>query len=205
MESNSVIDTNKKLFASEWSGEAEKEPDWVQNYCSQDASLSQEWKQIKSSILDGISEKARETRNIIGLYAYKEKPSSKLKWRDIATDLCGNKYIGQWNEETNTKEGVGIMVTKEGSIYEGYWYNEKWNGKGRWIYNNGDFYEGDFEDDLYHGSGMYLSYDIKHIQVYFMLILSISRIIYFTYTFLYWLIIMFKKMIYKLIALIKYV
>ena len=34
---------------------------------------------------------------------------------------AGQWYTGQWNEETRSKEGRGITVFKDGSIYEGFW------------------------------------------------------------------------------------
>jgi hypothetical protein len=39
-------------------------------------------------------------------------------------------------------------------LYQGYWLNNKANGRGRLIYANGDVYEGEWKDDKKHGNGI---------------------------------------------------
>ena len=115
------------------------------------------------SILNGVGKWAMTVHRILGLYAYKIQPQPHLQWREIITEINGNKYLGQWNMEMDMKEGAGIMVNKEGSIYEGYWKNDKCNGNGRLIYSEGEYYEGEFKDNKYHGKGLYSEIILKLI------------------------------------------
>lgn len=59
----------------------------------------------------------------------------------------GARYEGQWNVETNQRDGKGVQIWADGSIYEGYWKNDKANGRGRLIHADKDVYEGDWKDD----------------------------------------------------------
>jgi hypothetical protein len=83
----------------------------------------------------------------------------------------GAFYIGEWNQY-NQKHGAGMNIWQNGSKYEGYWKQDKANGKGRMtyagaicitggaIYNiGGDIYEGDWVDDKKHGTGVFLFKD----------------------------------------------
>ena len=38
------------------------------------------------------------------------------------------------------REGEGTQIWQDGSIYEGMWYSDKANGKGRLIHADGDVY-----------------------------------------------------------------
>jgi hypothetical protein len=38
-------------------------------------------------------------------------------------------------------------------LYEGYWKNNKFSGRGRLIKANGDVYDGEWKDDEQHGRG----------------------------------------------------
>ena len=46
-----------------------------------------------------------------------------------------------------TERWQGIQLWNDGSIYVGYWRNDKANGKGRLIHADGDVYEGDWVSD----------------------------------------------------------
>jgi hypothetical protein len=52
-------------------------------------------------------------------------------------------YYGQWSF-LGKKQGYGIFVKPDGSKYEGFWYNDRIDGKGRYIDINGNYYEGNF-------------------------------------------------------------
>ena len=67
-------------------------------------------------------------------------------------------YTGEWNA-SKLRCGRGVQVWSDGSYYEGYWDNDKANGKGRLIHANGDVYEGDWKDDKAHGRGIYIHTD----------------------------------------------
>ena len=55
-------------------------------------------------------------------------------------------YIGEFNEKKQ-REGKGIQIWNDGSKYEGYWKNDKANGRGRLIHSYGDVYEGEWFED----------------------------------------------------------
>ena len=69
------------------------------------------------------------------------------------------KYTGEWSVSTGMRHGKGVLVILDGSIYEGYWLNDKKNGFGRFIHVDGDFYIGQFKDDMMHGTGTYTHAD----------------------------------------------
>jgi hypothetical protein len=54
----------------------------------------------------------------------------------------GATYQGEWEKNTELRSGLGIQVWQDGSKYEGYWRDDKANGKGRLIHADGDVYEG---------------------------------------------------------------
>ena len=58
----------------------------------------------------------------------------------------GDEYEGEW-DELNRKDGKGILISPDGSKYEGYWKEDKAYGRGRLYHANGDIYEGEFKDD----------------------------------------------------------
>lgn len=60
---------------------------------------------------------------------------------------------------TVIREGFGTSLHADGSIYEGWYKNDKRNGGGRLILSNGDVAEGTFKDDLMIGKGTNNKYD----------------------------------------------
>jgi hypothetical protein len=50
-------------------------------------------------------------------------------------------YHGQWNY-AGKKHGFGVYIKKDGSKYEGFWMNDKINGRGRFIEKRENYYEG---------------------------------------------------------------
>ena len=60
-------------------------------------------------------------------------------------------YSGLWSKEENKKEGFGVQVFEDRSVYEGYWLDGYPNGKGRVTYPNGAQYLGDFVDGVREG------------------------------------------------------
>jgi hypothetical protein len=65
-------------------------------------------------------------------------------------------YVGYFNTKEE-KEGYGILYFPDGGLYEGYFRNDKMNGKGRLINADGDYYEGDFENEKASKIGTYVS------------------------------------------------
>ena len=63
----------------------------------------------------------------------------------------GARYQGQWNTDTNMREGYGAQIWADGSIYEGMWRKDKANGVGRLIHADGYVYEGNWQNDKAEG------------------------------------------------------
>ena len=61
-------------------------------------------------------------------------------------------YLGYVNKKQN-KELFGTYYYNDGSIYKGFFENDKINGRGRLILINKYIYEGDFVDELFSGFG----------------------------------------------------
>jgi hypothetical protein len=64
-----------------------------------------------------------------------------------------SQYQGEWKIEKLLRDGKGFMIWPDGSLYEGYWEENKANGYGRMIHADGDVYEGDWLNDKAHGEG----------------------------------------------------
>ena len=53
------------------------------------------------------------------------------------------------------RHGKGILYYNDGEIkYDGDFFNDKYEGNGKYIYKNGDYYIGQFKNDLKHGNGI---------------------------------------------------
>jgi hypothetical protein len=58
-------------------------------------------------------------------------------------------YSGQMLKDSqNIKQGYGIMRWPDGTVYEGLWENNLYNGRGKLYHASGDLYEGEFVDDM---------------------------------------------------------
>ncbi len=42
-------------------------------------------------------------------------------------------YIGEWLVGSTVRQGRGTMIYTDGKIYEGYWQNNRFSGKGRYF------------------------------------------------------------------------
>ena len=71
----------------------------------------------------------------------------------------GVQYEGEWLKGTQIRQGQGIQIWPDGSLYEGYWADNKANGRGRLIHADGDVYDGEWRDDKAHGKGIYSHLD----------------------------------------------
>jgi hypothetical protein len=71
----------------------------------------------------------------------------------------GAKYEGEWDISNDMRDGKGLQIWADGSLYEGYWKADKANGRGRLIHADGDVYEGEWKDDKAHGKGRYYHTD----------------------------------------------
>jgi len=66
----------------------------------------------------------------------------------------GAMYYGEALESNQVKEGRGLLIKYDGSVYEGYWKADKPCYFGRNIYTNGDSYEGGYLNGAYSGYGV---------------------------------------------------
>ena len=72
-------------------------------------------------------------------------------------------YLGFIDKINNKKELFGTYYYNDGSIYKGFFENDKIKGRGRLILINRYIYEGDFEDGLFNGYGkLYTINGIKY-------------------------------------------
>ena len=67
--------------------------------------------------------------------------------------MCdGSKYTGQFLKRTTIKDGIGQIIYKDGSLFEGIFrLNDTF--KGRYITTNGYIYEGEMKCHKMHGKG----------------------------------------------------
>jgi|JI9StandDraft_2_1071091.scaffolds.fasta_scaffold253745_3 hypothetical protein len=87
-----------------------------------------------SQIVTKCHPRVKEIYDLRGPFRYKkfEQPHytlAQLEKRPIQMITTGEYYMGQWKSGTNTREGRGVMV-KDGSLYEGFWRDNKEHGIG---------------------------------------------------------------------------
>ena len=59
----------------------------------------------------------------------------------------------------NLREGFGKLYLPDGSIYKGFFHNNKMEGRGRLLNINGYVYEGEFKNNVSDGYGKYIALD----------------------------------------------
>jgi hypothetical protein len=102
-----------------------------------------------------LSNEAREVREKLGPFKFRDKSVSNLKQIYWFTDMYGFRYLGEGNPKIKTKEGRGMRIGRRGCILEGNFENNKWNGIARYISNNGTYYIGEQLHHQYHGQVKY--------------------------------------------------
>lgn len=85
---------------------------------------------------DFCHEKVLEVLIKVGPYKINEIDNGQTQYKNIESrtifsDLKGNLYQGEVKIGTDLKQGRGIMIFSDGSIYEGFFLNDKRHGKGR--------------------------------------------------------------------------
>lgn len=97
---------------------------------------------------ESINSKVKEIEKILGPITkegnYNKKFMNILTKPPIKFNEEGTIYKGDWNMQ-GKKHGYGILVTKEGSKYEGFWKNDQLEGLGRFIEIRGNYYDGNFK------------------------------------------------------------
>jgi len=91
-----------------------------------------------------ISEKVKSLEDTIPTFRPTDKEMQLYKHtfqRDPIQFNDGSVYKGGWSSK-NLRKGYGIFINSNGHKYEGFWNNEKLNGRGRFIDDKGNYYEG---------------------------------------------------------------
>lgn len=74
----------------------------------------------------------------------------------------GNIYSGNWNYN-GKKEGFGINIRPDGSLYKGYWENDHITRYGTYIDVQGNYYQGELKNGVACGSGvLYMKEKFKY-------------------------------------------
>jgi len=109
------------------------------------------------------NENVQQMRMKLGDFRYTEFEFEKsLGQREKRTAIVlanQARYEGEWLVGTDIRQGKGMQVWPDGSMYEGYWKDSKANNKGRLIHADGDVYDGYWQDDKAHGYGVYSHLD----------------------------------------------
>ena len=58
-------------------------------------------------------------------------------------------------DDENTKEGYGVTKYVNGAKYQGLFHLNKKHGRGKLFFTDGTVYEGEWINDLYEGFGIY--------------------------------------------------
>ena len=87
--------------------------------------------------------------------------SPDISWQDTVTLPNGAIYTGQWrkSKDESVREGRGMLVWLDGTLYEGYFKNDKASMYGRLLHKDGELYQGEWLDDKAHGFGFYYRFD----------------------------------------------
>jgi len=90
-------------------------------------------------------------------FEYEKNNNSRhnIEHKPITTINNEVKYEGDWDVVSNERQGNGVQVWVDGSIYEGHFIKGKLHGKGRLIHADGDIYEGNFKNGKANGLGRY--------------------------------------------------
>lgn len=105
---------------------------------------------------DYSSKEVQNTTRKLGNLKY-QLPKDNIKRSSHGPILLSNRavYIGEWND-SNQRDGFGMQIWPDSSIYEGYWKAD-FPIKGRLIFSDGDAYDGDFVNNKALGQGTFYS------------------------------------------------
>lgn len=69
-----------------------------------------------------------------GLLAPADVQPARTRLPEAVTDKEGNVYDGEVRQDApHIREGRGLLVKKDGALYEGWFRNNKFHGRGRVI------------------------------------------------------------------------
>lgn len=82
----------------------------------------------------------------------------KREFKTIEVNEGGN-YEGYVTESKDMRDGQGFVLWADGSIYDGWWKDDKPHGNGIKVFINGDAYVGSFRAGKMSGKGTYYKAD----------------------------------------------
>lgn len=92
-------------------------------------------------------------------YDYEKLVENGYVDKSLPRDMCdtsimvdGSKYKGQFKKRRLIKDGIGQIIYKDGSMFEGAFKDDD-TLFGRWIFTNGYIYEGQMKYHRMHGKG----------------------------------------------------
>lgn len=107
-----------------------------------------------------INKKVLEIEKSLGRFTLTDKEEYDLSLKDLRkytikyTD--DTLYSGYLNKNWQ-REGYGVFFMADGSKYEGFFFSDKMNGRGRLINSLGFYYEGEFQNNNAEGFGKYVT------------------------------------------------
>lgn len=120
---------------------------WVGSYHNSEANK-------KKLINQRGSAEAKRQWQAVGAYAEPDEVDANLRLSTEPDMEDGNCYAGYVDEEGN-KQGFGMLIFKDGSIYEGGVKDGKMNGQGRLIKEDGAQFEGEWAQGRINGHGRF--------------------------------------------------
>ena len=114
-------------------------------------------------ILSKAADGPREVYDVEGPYHTNFKPTSEACISKEVKNSEGS-YLGslKLGATRPCRHGYGIQVYNNGTVYEGYWEDDKRQGDGRMIFQNSDYYQGDWKDGKYDGKGEMIKSDSSY-------------------------------------------
>ena len=114
------------------------------------------WYEGEEDIYQWVGDRVKQVLHQKGKFDFQGKPWKTLSIQPLQTFRNGDKYFGQWDSETKEFYGQGIYVeASTGEFYEGYFKENRKDGRGRSIYSNGSCYEGQYQNNQRHGKGTF--------------------------------------------------
>lgn len=106
------------------------------------------------NILKRKNEAYYTNRKALGDYNYGKRipGTEKCQLRGVCPLPNGEFYFGEWLEEFEVMQGKGMLIDKQGFLFEGWFINDQ-IVTGRYIWSDSYTYTGQFRDFKAHGSG----------------------------------------------------
>ena len=116
---------------------------------------------INTSYIKSNKLTEKDFEEVLNTYPKLNSDNNNTNIKIVKNMLIDGKelYYGEYDSLRNMKEGRGILITKNGSKYIGYFQNNKKNIRGKLIHFEGDIYEGEWLDDKANGKGKYTHLD----------------------------------------------